>query len=165
MDTLPLHPALVHLPLGLVFAAPILAVGLGIAVWLGKLQPRAFAAVALSLGIALAGGFAAFQTGHQEGERREGALGEARIEAHEERAEAFLWGTGVAFLLAAAVPFASRRQALLRGGIAVVVASTLVAAALGIATGKAGGELAYGPGGVTGLGTPDAAPARDRDDD
>ena len=56
MAPLPLHPAIVHIPLGLAFVMPLLALGLTWATWRAHRPRRAFAVlVALQLLVGLAG--------------------------------------------------------------------------------------------------------------
>lgn len=45
MTALPLHPAVVHVPLGLAFVMPALALGFAWALWTGRVQPRAWLAL------------------------------------------------------------------------------------------------------------------------
>jgi len=142
MGALPLHPALVHLPLGLAVLAPLLVAGLGWAVWTERL-PRAAWLVVVLMTVAMAGGgYAAMLTGQDEEEVVEDVVPEAAIHEHEERAEMFVWAAGVtavlALLGAALKPRGARRAA-----IAATFVGTLAVAGLGWATGEAGGELVY----------------------
>ena len=63
------------------------------------------------------------------------------IEAHEERAEVFLWAAGAVLAAAAGLLFAPARLTL--GLSAAVAAATIAVAALGVRTGAAGGEIVY----------------------
>lgn len=45
MNPMPLHPALVHVPLGLAVLLPLLTAGVAWAVWTGRLPIRAWLAV------------------------------------------------------------------------------------------------------------------------
>lgn len=146
MDSLPLHPSIVHVPIALAVLMPIIAIGLLLAWWRGWL-PRRTWFVALALQGALVGGaMAAMQTGEADEERVEQVLAsEAPIEAHEEAAELFLW-VAIAvlglFAVGAFVPKESLGLAV--GGLAVV--GTLAVAGLGYRVGHAGGELVYKEG-------------------
>lgn len=178
MTTLPLHPALVHVPLGLALALPPIAIGLALALWRGWLPRAAFGAL-VGLEVILVGsGLVAMQLGERDSQKVERIVAERLVEAHEERAEAFLWGAGVVLVGAAAVLVipAAAAPAL----AAVVAAGTLGVAALGVAAGSAGGELVYqhgaaaaylparapgaGPGPVP-AGTPDGIRSARRGDD
>ncbi len=142
MSSVPLHPALVHVPLGLAFAAPFLAAGMAYALWRGLVPRRAWAAVVALELLLVAGGGAALLAGHRDGERAERLVGERAVEAHEERAEAFLWTAGAVAAVSAAVLVVPAGVAAPIAAIAA--AGTLAVAGLGFATGKAGGELVYG---------------------
>jgi uncharacterized membrane protein len=148
ISDLPLHPALVHLPLGLAVLTPLLAVAL--LVFRRALGPAAAWLLALSQGLALAGGIAAAQAGERDEDRAEAAgVPEAAIEAHEEGAEAFQALLGAAFAAGAVAAGLGARAA---AGPALGLAALLSAAALGqgIRVGHSGGELVWGPGGFAG---------------
>jgi uncharacterized membrane protein len=137
----PLHPALVHLPIGLALALPVVAVGLALALWRNLLPRRAWAVAAALQLLLLAGGLAAFQAGRKESDRVEKIVGEKAVDDHEERAEAFLWGAGIVAAVSAAVLFVPAGAAVPLAALAA--AGTLVVAGLAFWTGKAGGALVY----------------------
>lgn len=142
MNAGPLHPALVHLPLGLAMAMPLIAFALTAACWRGWLPRRAFVVVAALQSLALLGGFLAARTGEADEDRVERVVAEALIERHEGAASLFLAAAAVAVLLAAAA-VAVRAEGVAR---ALMVAATVAAVgvlAAGIHVGKLGGELVY----------------------
>lgn len=142
MSPLPLHPAIVHIPLGLAFVMPLLALGLTWATWRGHLPRRAFAAVvALQLLVGLAG-VAALQTGEAEEDRVERVVRESLIEAHEEAAQAFTVAAFMAAALGLLVLLLKSERAS-RAAAAVTTVATLGVAGLGVQAGKRGGELVY----------------------
>ena len=148
LSDLPLHPALVHLPLGLAALTPLLAAAL--LAFRRALGPAAAWLLALSQGLALAGGIAAAQAGERDEDRAEAAgVPEAAIEAHEEGAEAFQALLGAAFAAGAVAAGLGARAA---AGPALGLAALLSAAALGqgVRVGHSGGELVWGPGGLAG---------------
>jgi hypothetical protein len=159
MPNVPLHPALVHLPLGLAIASPFVAWGLALALWKGLLPRRAWGvAVGLQI-LLLAGGVAALLAGEQDSHVVERVVAEKLVDAHEERAEAFLWAAGVVLAASAAVLFVPAAAA--APAAAVAAAGTLLVAGLGLWTGKAGGELVYVHGAAAAHGAPaPAAPDR-----
>lgn len=136
----PLHPALVHLPLGLALVMPLVAAGVALAVARRWCPPRAWIAVVALQALLVAGGVAALVTGERDGERVERIAGEAPVETHEERAEAFLVSAVVALATAAAALVAPRFAGGLMG---FSLTFMLVAAVQGVRAGKAGGELVY----------------------
>jgi uncharacterized membrane protein len=142
VTSLPLHPALVHLPLGLAFIIPVLALAFAWAVWLSRVRPRAWVVIVALQAVLFGAGFAAMTTGEGEEKRVERVVPAAALKRHEAYAEQFLWGTGLTLGLASLVlifPGQSARRVLVSG----TVAATLVVAALAIRVGHAGGQLVY----------------------
>lgn len=137
---LPLHPMLVHLPLGLALLLPF---AVGAVLWFARHRPDPHRSwrVACPLFIALAlAATAAVLSGQRDEEAAERVVPEAAIELHEERAEVFLYlawiGAAVAAAgLTAGAPGRAARVA--AAGLAVVLAVV----ALGV--GHAGGVLVY----------------------
>jgi hypothetical protein len=154
---LPLHPAVAHLPLGLAFAVPLVAIGIAIAHRRGRL-PRAAFAVLVGLQALLVGsGVVALQLGERDEHSVERIVAESVIERHEERAEVFVWGAGA--VLAGAAALLVVPAGAVGGLAAVVAAATIGVAALGAGVGHAGGEIVYVHGGADAFRGGDAAPA------
>lgn len=148
MGNLPLHPVIVHLPMALSVLVPLVAIGVVVAIHRGLLPRRAWW-IAVVFQAALVGSAAlAMRTGEGEEERVEHRISESAIERHEEKAEQFLWVAGLTLLLAgAALPIPSERVA--RQLMTAAVVATLATAGMGVRVGHAGGELVYGPKGLT----------------
>lgn len=163
MPTLPLHPAIVHLPLGLAFVLPFLAAALAVAVWRQRLPRAAFAVVVGLQALLVAGGVVAMQLGEREEDRVEVVAGKAVIHAHEERAEVFVWTA--AGVLAASVALLFVPPAYVAALSVLVVLGTAGVAVLGALTGHAGGQIVYAHGGAAAFGPGAPAPAVGRDDD
>lgn len=142
MTSLPLHPAIVHLPLGLAFIMPALAIGFGWALWTGRVRPRAWMALVALQTILFGAGLAAMKSGEQEEERVEAVVPHAALEQHEEYAEQFVWATGLTLGLTALVVAFGRARAM-RALSAAAIAGTLVVAGLAVRVGHAGGQLVY----------------------
>ena len=142
MTAIPLHPALVHLPLGLAFVLPALALGFTWALWSGRIRPRAWAAIVLLHAILLGAGLVALKTGQNESKRVESAVPEAAIESHEEYAEQFLWVVGVT-LAVASVVLVARRPTAVHALSAITVLGTFLIAGAALRVGHAGGKLVY----------------------
>ena len=146
VNTLPLHPAVVHVPLGLALIMPALFAGLLWAVVTNRLPGRAWL-VALALQAVLLGAAGvALVTGAQQEETAEARAGEAAIEAHARAGQAFTALAG-ATLAVAAVAFMVRN----RRGPFVTLAATSIAMGLavlvvGIRAGHQGGSLVHGGG-------------------
>ncbi len=153
---MPNHPLFVHVPIALAVLMPLVSLGLVVAWWRGWLPRRSWW-LAVGLQAALVGSsLLALRTGHAEGERVEDLAGEARVEAHEEAAEVFVWGA--AAMLAIAVGAALvRRERAAQALAGLAVAASVGVFALGYRTGRAGGQLVYGDGGVSKLSAGGAA--------
>jgi len=142
MSALPLHPAVVHIPLGLAFVMPVLAGLWVVRRFRGRLSGWAWAALLALQGILLTGGLVALQTGEADEERVEAVVPESALEAHESAATLFvvLIGVVLAVLVVAAVLRRTRAAVwLLLGGFV----GTLLVAGQAIRVGEAGGELVY----------------------
>ncbi len=149
MNTLPLHPAVVHVPLGLALVMPVL---LGVMVWAiatDRLPGRAWLLGLVLQGVILGAAAVALRTGEQDEERFEARIGEAGIAAHERAAQAFT-GAAAATFVAAAVALAlrnRRRPFVLAGATSVVLSVGMLA--LGIQAGHRGGALVHAGAGLT----------------
>jgi uncharacterized membrane protein len=140
MMSVPLHPEFVHLPLGLAFILPVLAIGFAWALWTGRVRSRAWITIVALQCVLLGAGLIAMNTGEQEEERVERVVPETAIKQHEELAEQFLWATGITLVLAASVlVFPRIRRAL----TLVTVVGTIAVTASAIRVGHAGGQLVY----------------------
>jgi uncharacterized membrane protein len=146
MTSLPLHPAAVHVPLGLAIVLPLVAIA---AVFLAFRRSPSRNVLLLLAGlqaVVFGSGLVASQLGERDEDRVERLTGKAAVERHEERAEAFVWGAGLLLAGAAAVLVLPRRAQ--GAGLAAFAAGTLVVAGLALSAGEAGGELVYARGGA-----------------
>jgi len=174
MNSLPLHPAVVHVPLGLALVMPVLLAALVWAIVTGRLPARAWLVGVLLQGVVLGAAVVALRTGEQDEERVEGRAGEAQVEAHERAAQAFTFAAGGTFVAAAAaLALRNRSRPFLATGLGTVALS-LAMLGLGIQAGHRGGLLVHGGGGLNAPGQGEAAggeeqavgrDARDPDDD
>ena len=146
--TLPLHPAIVHVPMGLALAMPFLAIALAVAVWRHALPRRALAIVVGLQLLLAAAAVAAGRTGDAEHEAAERLAPRAAIHDHEEAGERVIWSSVAVLALSAAAAFAPTRRVTLLA--ALTAAGTLVVAAFAVDAGRRGGELVFRYGaGVT----------------
>ena len=142
MEQLLFHPKTVHVPIALAILMPLVSGGL-LAAWFTGLLPRRVWAIAALLQALLVGsGFLALRTGEVQEERVERVVAEKLIEAHEEAAEAFVWGAGAILLLHLAGTLI-RREGTARAAATAATVGTLVVLFLGYRTGEAGGRLVY----------------------
>lgn len=142
MTPLPLHPAVVHLPLGLAFVMPVLALGFTWALWTGRVRARAWIGVVAFQAVLLGGALAATNTGEREEDRVEAVVPHASLEQHEENAEQFVQAVAVTLFVAALV-LVFRQQTVTRGLALATIAGTLIVAASAFRVGHAGGQLVY----------------------
>lgn len=144
----PLHPAVVHFPIVLMFLLPLAALA---ALWaIGRGSPPRLAWV---VPVALAGALAlsawvAVETGEGQEENAEATVGEVVLGAHEEAAERFLAFSAVVVLIAAAGLAGGTfgRAARIAG-----VGASLALIFAGYQVGHSGGRIVYGDGTAPGL--------------
>ena len=142
MDAPFFHPKLVHIPIALGLLMPLIASGLLLAWWRNWLSRRAWAMAVALQAILVGSGIAAMRSGEAEEERVDKVVSERFIEAHEEAAEAFVWGSGgVLGLMLLAGMLGARRPGLPLAAAATL--GTVVVLVLGYRTGQAGGSLVY----------------------
>lgn len=136
----PLHPAVVHLPLGMALVAPAAALLAALAIRRGLVPRRVWLAVVLFQVVLLGSAWAALASGEREEERVEALVAERYIERHEDHAR-FLLAAGAAALVLAVLGAGPGR----RGGIArgATVVATFLLLATAIRTGASGGALVY----------------------
>lgn len=146
MTSLPVHPALTHLPLGLALVAPLALLWGLWASRRGTDRQVWILPVALQV-LVLAGGLLAYQTGSREEDQAERRVPKVALETHERRAQVFLGASTAAALLAVGALAARGRAARWSGGFAA--GASLAALVLGLATGHAGGTLVYQHGAGT----------------
>jgi uncharacterized membrane protein len=138
---IPLHPALIHLPIGLAVVLPLIALALAVEIRRDALPRRAWWSVAGLQAILVASAITATFSGERDGERAEATIAKATIEQHEEAGEALAWASGTALALACvALALKERPAHWLR--LATVAAGVGV---LGLAfrAGHSGGALVF----------------------
>lgn len=167
----PLHPAVVHFPIVLMFILPVAALGALWAIRRGAPQRLAWA-VPLLVAASLAGSaWAAVETGEQQEDRAEDVVGESALGTHEEAAQRFLAFATVVLVVTAAGFAGGAAGRVLR--VTGAVASVALIAA-GYQVGHSGGRIVYGDrtgpglvaaGGGEGTGNGAAEDQREGDDD
>lgn len=136
----PLHPAVVHFPIVLMFVLPISAIAAIWAIWRGARAARAWL-VPLAVASALAGSvWLGVETGEAQEERVEGVVAEHVVEAHAAAAETFMRLSMVTLMIVAA-GLAPGRWGVVARGAATAAAIGLVVA--GTRVGHSGGQLVY----------------------
>lgn len=149
----PIHPALVHLPIGLAFVMPILILLFAFLLFRGRLPRWGWGVAFLLQGLLLGGGGLAFLSGSRDEDRVEKVVSERLIEGHEQAAVFFLVAAGLTLVLLGAV-WAMKSDSGRRGlSVAAIVASFAVAG-LGVNVGHRGGDLVYEHGAATAYAAP-----------
>ena len=100
MGNVPLHPAVVHLPLGLAILMPLLALVFTLAWWKGWASQRGWALV-FGLQLLLVGaGLFVKQTGEREMRSARRVLVRGTVRSHAKAADVFVWASGATLLIA-----------------------------------------------------------------
>lgn len=142
MNSLPLHPIVVHLPLVLAFLVPVIVLAVLVGRAKGWLHRRSWWAAVVAGAVFALGTVVAVNTGSQEEERVEDVVGNAPIEDHEEAAETLMWGSLVLLGLLGATPFLrSARPERVVASLAAIAGIALAATAVSV--GHSGGQLVY----------------------
>lgn len=160
MNSLPLHPAIVHLPLGLAILMPLLAAGFAWALWSGRVRSRAWIAVVALQALLVGSGMLAMNTGEADEDRVEAVVQKSAIHQHEELAEQFVWTAGATLFLTGVV-LLFRQPKATRALTALSVVGTIAVAGMALRVGHAGGQLVYAHGAAsayTGAAKASAAP-------
>lgn len=156
----PLHPAVVHFPLALMFLLPLFALGAVWAIRRGAGARRAWGVPFALSAMLSASAFVALRTGDAEEDRVEAVVPESVLHEHEEAAERFLLFSGVLLLVAAA---GLAPGDLGRAARYLTLAGSIGVAVVGVQVGAAGGELVYGHNAADAYST--SAPASSREID
>jgi uncharacterized membrane protein len=143
----PIHPALVHLPLGLAMVMPFLAAVLFYFIKKGRASAGVWWIPVILQILVIVSAFGAMRAGEAEEDIVENVVQEKYIEEHEEAGKIFLLLSFVALVSAGAALKESRFTAGLQAGSVFLM---IVSLGAGLYTGKLGGELVYkhGAGGA-----------------
>lgn len=138
---MPLHAAVVHVPLGLALISPLVYLVLAILIWKKWLPPRAWILALLIQSLLLGSALYAEKLGHHDHEKVEDVIEEKWVEGHEERAEIFIRVEAGVFVFVAMgflpwLSFADKLRCL-------AFLTSVVALYFAYQTGHSGGELVY----------------------
>ncbi len=136
----PLHPAIVHFPIALVFLAPLFAFGSLWAIRKGARPLRAWGLTLAVLAALVASSWLAVETGEQQEDWVKPVVPRGVVHDHEEAAEAFLLLAGAVLIISAA---GLLRAPVGRPARVVGAIGTLVLIGAGWKVGHTGGELVY----------------------
>ncbi len=147
----PLHPAVVHFPIALMFLVPLVAL---VALWYirrGVRVSRAWMVPVLFAGALAASAWVALETGEEQEERVERVVPEGVIGGHQEAAETFLI-LSAALLAVSAVGLVKGRVGATARWVTTFGAVGVLAA--GVRVGHSGGMLVYQHGAASAYATP-----------
>ena len=142
MLALPVHPALVHLPIGMSFLLPLLALSIAFAITRTWLPRGAWLLVVMVSAIITGAAFFTRQTGEQEEHRLNDPSLQRGIHEHEESANWFIASTVLTSLLAVAVAFIKSVRAFSVASFLVAV-FTFFPLSIALRTGYLGGRLVF----------------------
>jgi uncharacterized membrane protein len=147
VGNVPLHPAIVHLPLGLAILMPLLALVFTIAWWKGWAGKRGWALVFGLQLLLLGAGLFVKQTGEREARNARRVMVRGAIRSHSQAADYFVWASGATMVIAGLGLGLRDRRA--RWAAAATTVATFVVAGLAVRVGHLGGELVYVKGAAT----------------
>ncbi len=139
---MPLHPAIVHIPVALALLLPLLIPIAGFLWWREKKSRAPLWLVAILAGIMGVSTFAAMQTGEEDEEIVEEVVNHDALEAHEHAAERFAWVAGGIAVISVGTLLAASTGAAIPL-IAILWVASVAGAYQAYVTGHAGGELVY----------------------
>ncbi len=158
MFDLPLHPRLVHIPLGLLTVLPVVLAVIAYAIKKTWVSSRAWWLAAFLAAVVAGTAFAATRTGEVEGDRVESIVPEAALERHEEAGEQVLFASGALFVVTVVGLFNFKIRTAAQ--VTAVVAS-VIALGFALRAGHFGGELVYKYGAASTASQPATADADD----
>jgi uncharacterized membrane protein len=138
---MPVHPALVHLPLGLALLMPVGGAVAAWMLWSGRIQRRGWTVVIALQALLLASGIVALKSGERDEDLAERVVAEGALHQHEALAEQFVVATGVVLALSLLVLVPS--ATVTRGSAVAMAAGSVIVAGLALRVGHAGGQLVY----------------------
>lgn len=141
MFGLPLHPALVHVPLGLAAVLPLIVILVWLMIKKNWLPQKSWGLVLLLQFVLFGFGFLAMEAGEDEEDKVEQVVAEHVIHDHEEKAEIFLWGAG---LLLPLIFLGMMESISFKKWVELmIVLGVFVQFGLSLWVGHSGGELVY----------------------
>lgn len=142
---MPLHPAIVHLPIALTFILPLLVVVFAWAIKNGKMAKEMWLVIVGFQILVTVSGYIALETGETDEEKVGAIVGKEIIHRHEETAEIFTGMTVISLAAGIVVWFLNPGiQDKARFAVALI---TLLPVFFAFRTGSMGGDIVYRFGG------------------
>lgn len=142
---MPLHPAIVHLPIALTFILPVLILIFAWAIKAGKMSKEMWLVIVGLQVLVTVSGYVSLETGETDEEKVGVIVGKELIHHHEESAEIFTGMTVIS--LAAGIVVWFLQPAIQDKARFAVVLISLLPVFFAFRTGKMGGEIVYRFGG------------------
>ena len=142
MFGLPLHPAVVHLPLGIAIVLPIVATLTLLGVVRNLLPPRAWYLVLALQAVMTLSGFLAVSSGENDEDAVKEIVAEEAVNDHETKAKQFMLTNNLAVLLSIGA-LATTAAKIGRLMLILATIGTFLSAGMAMRVGQAGGELVY----------------------
>lgn len=141
-ENLPIHPAIVHLPIGIMMILPIVTGFMALLYFRDYVAKTSLFVVILLHLLLVGASYAALETGEDQEHKVEKAVAESIIESHEEKAEAFMIGAVVTFVISLALllPIAGT---IMKPILGVLLMGQIGLLILVYRVGHSGGELVY----------------------
>ncbi|NNF03764.1 MAG: hypothetical protein HKN17_04795 [Rhodothermales bacterium] len=136
----PLHPAVVHFPIVLMYIAPLVTAFVLSRMKRSESSARMWLVIPILLAVVAVSGFAAQQSGEAGEDLAERLVDHDTIERHEEQANLFVWFTVASVVVAVAAFAAGPVGSFLR---VLTLILTVVGAVLVTRTGHSGGTMVY----------------------
>lgn len=142
MNDLPLHPLLVHLPLGLAAVVPLVILGVAGYSLFARFLTGAWSVVVFLQLVLAVGTFVSMEAGEDEEDRVRPYVPHAALEAHEESGENLLYfaiGTWVLCL----IPLVRKDEKTRKIAAAAAFAGSLATLGVAVQAGRLGATLVY----------------------
>ncbi len=144
---MPLHPAVVHLPLALTFVLPALIIVFIWAIRSGKMSREMWVVIVGLQLLITASGYISLELGETDEEKVSKVAGILLMQTHEQTAEIFV-GTTVVSLAVGVVAIFLQAQFQIYARLGVLVLS-LISCVFAFKTGQLGGEIVYAQNGAS----------------
>lgn len=145
MNAIAVHPALVHLPIGLAVILPLIVCAIAYALWRNEVPTKAWTLAVGLQAILVFGLFGALNSGAIDEAKVRGLVPDASLDAHLAAGHTLTVATLVGLALFLLV-YAARTPRARKLALVAAAGSSLVVAGLALNVGHRGGELVYAYG-------------------